>query len=78
MALEKTEWRLICHCIQLLSTNRWAQYGATMRLVSSILAAKAADSAANKAALDREFDTIVYKVYGLTEKEIAIVEGGGK
>jgi hypothetical protein len=59
----------------LLGTNKWAQYDATMRLVSSILAAKAADSVADKEALEREFHTIVYKVYGLTDEGIAIVEG---
>jgi adenine-specific DNA-methyltransferase len=30
---------------------------------------------ANTSALEREIDQLVYKLYGLTEEEIAIVEG---
>jgi len=44
-------------------------------LVSRILAAKAADPVADTTALEREIDEIVYRLYGLTEEEIAIVEG---
>jgi hypothetical protein len=44
-------------------------------LVSRILAAKAADPAADTSALEEEIDRIVYELYGLTEEEIAIVEG---
>jgi len=40
-----------------------------------ILAAKAADPAADVAALEAEIDRLVYQLYGLTEDEIAIVEG---
>jgi hypothetical protein len=52
-------------------------------IVDRILAAKAADPAADTTALEREIDRIVYELYGLTEEEIAIVEGasgqkGGK
>ncbi len=44
-------------------------------LVSRILAAKAADPAADTSALEGEIDRMVYELYGLTEEEIAIVEG---
>ena len=43
--------------------------------VSHILAAKAADPAADTSALEGEIDRMVYELYGLTEEEIAIVEG---
>lgn len=29
-------------------------------------------------ALERQIDTLVYELYGLTEEEIAVVEGRGK
>ena len=38
------------------------------RLSRSILAAKAADPAADTSALEREIDRIVYELYGLTEE----------
>ncbi|HUX41694.1 MAG TPA: Eco57I restriction-modification methylase domain-containing protein [Rectinemataceae bacterium] len=44
-------------------------------LVSSILAAKKADSAADVGAMEAEIDALVYGLYGLTEEEVAIVEG---
>ncbi len=44
-------------------------------LVTRILAAKKADPAADTSALEREIDEQVYKLYGLTAEEIAIVEG---
>ncbi len=44
-------------------------------LVTRILAAKKADPAADVTALEREIDTRVYKLYGLTQDEIRIVEG---
>ena len=43
-------------------------------LVDQILEAKAADSDADTADLEREVDTRVYALYSLTEEEIAIVE----
>ena len=46
-------------------------------LASCILSAKAADPSADTSALEREIDRIVYKLYGLTDKEIAIVGGAG-
>jgi hypothetical protein len=45
------------------------------RLVGCILKATAADHAADVAALEREIDLLVYRLYGLTPEEIAIVEG---
>ena len=45
-------------------------------LVTRILTAKASDPAADTSALEREIDEIVYRLYGLTEEEIRIVEGG--
>jgi len=46
--------------------------------VEKILAAKRRDPKANTTALEREIDQIVYKLYGLTEEEIKIVEGASK
>ncbi len=40
-----------------------------------ILTAKAADSTADTSALEAEIDRLVYALYGLTDEEIAIVEG---
>ncbi|MCX5914953.1 MAG: hypothetical protein NTV04_23850 [Deltaproteobacteria bacterium] len=44
----------------------------------SALAAKAADPAADTLVLEGEIDRMVFELYGLTEEEIAIVEGSGK
>ncbi len=44
-------------------------------LVNRILAAKEAYPAADTSAMEREIDEIVYRLYGLTPDEIAIVEG---
>jgi len=44
-------------------------------LVDRILAAKQKDSNADTSALESEIDQLVYKLYGLTDDEIAIVEG---
>lgn len=43
-------------------------------LVARILAARRADPAADVSALEREIDQLVYRLYGLTAEEIAIVE----
>jgi hypothetical protein len=43
--------------------------------VDKILAAKKKDSNADTSALESEIDQLVYKLYGLTDDEIAIVEG---
>ena len=47
-------------------------------LVDRILAAKKADPAADTKELEAEIDALVYKLYGLTDDEIAIVEGKDK
>ncbi len=44
-------------------------------LVDEILALKAGDAAADTSALEAEIDKLVYGLYGLTEAEIAVVEG---
>lgn len=44
-------------------------------LVTKILAAKKADATADTTALEQEIDKLVYALYGLTDEEIAIVEG---
>ena len=44
-------------------------------IVDKILAAKKKDSNADTSALESEIDQLVYKLYGLTDDEIAIVEG---
>jgi hypothetical protein len=43
--------------------------------VDRILAAKKRDPKADTTAWEREIDRLVYELYGLTEDEIAIVEG---
>jgi alanine dehydrogenase len=47
-------------------------------LVSQILSAKQANPAADTSALERENDVLVNGLYGLTEEEIKIIEGGTK
>jgi len=47
-------------------------------LVDQILAAKKADPQADISPLERQIDTLVYKLYGLTAEEIGVVEGKGK
>lgn len=44
-------------------------------LVDEILSAKKANPGADTSALEAEIDRLVYDLYGLTEEEIAIVEG---
>lgn len=47
-------------------------------LVLKVQAAKKADPAADTSALEAEIDQLVYKLYGLTDEEIAVVEGRGE
>jgi len=47
-------------------------------LVKKILAAKQRDAEADTSALEREIDELVYALYGLTEKEKAMVKGTSK
>jgi adenine-specific DNA-methyltransferase len=51
-----------------------AEHDALVALVDRILKAKRADGAADTAALEREIDERVYRLYGLTADEIKIVE----
>ena len=44
-------------------------------LVDKILAAKKADSSTDTTEWEKQIDQKVYELYGLTEDEIAIVEG---
>ena len=44
-------------------------------LVTRILSAKQTDSKSDTTVLESEVDALVYGLYGLTEEEIAIVEG---
>ncbi|MFH1742586.1 MAG: Eco57I restriction-modification methylase domain-containing protein, partial [bacterium] len=55
-----------------------AMQATIVKLVNRILAAKEADPAIDASALEREIDRMVYALYGLTEEEIAIVEGSGR
>ena len=41
-----------------------------------ILIAKKSDPKADTTALEKAIDQLVYQLYGLTEEEIKIVEGG--
>jgi len=49
-----------------------------INLVDRILASKKRDPDSDTTALEREIDQLVYKLYGLTEEEIKIVEGAKK
>jgi hypothetical protein len=51
-----------------------AEHDALVALVDRILKAKRADGAADTAALEREIDERVYRLYGLMADEIKIVE----
>ena len=46
-----------------------------MKLVNRIMASKRANPQADTSALEQEIDRLVYELYGLTEEEIAVVEG---
>ena len=46
-----------------------------IHLVDRILQAKDADAKADTSALETEIDRLVYDLYGLTEEEMAAVEG---
>jgi hypothetical protein len=58
-----------------ISSATLGQQAELTALVDRILAAKAADPPAAVASLEAEIDHLVYGLYGLTEAEIAIVEG---
>jgi adenine-specific DNA-methyltransferase len=44
-------------------------------LVDQILSAKAQNSKADTSQLEKKIDELVYKLYELTDEEIAIIEG---
>ena len=46
-------------------------------LVDQILAEKSANAALSTSETEAEIDQIVYELYGLTEEDIAVVEGWG-
>jgi len=46
-----------------------------INLVDEILAAKKANPSADTSALEKQIDDLVYKLYDLTDEEIAIIEG---
>lgn len=46
-----------------------------IKLLDRILQAKAANPSADTSALEAEIDRLVYQLYGLTDEEIAVVEG---
>lgn len=48
------------------------------RMVAQILSAKKSNPQADTSALEAEIDKLVYQLYGLTDEEIAIVEGATK
>ena len=54
-----------------------AQQKPIIALVDRILAAKEKDSNADTSALESEIDALVYRLYGLADEEIAVVEGRG-
>ena len=66
------------HALDLTKKTDKEVHHALIQLVSRILAAKAADPAADTSAWEREIDERVYKLYGLTAEEIKIVEGEKK
>jgi len=53
------------------------QQPTVVKLVDHILAAKSQNPTADVSALEAEIDQLVYRLYGLTEEEIGIVEGNG-
>jgi type I restriction-modification system DNA methylase subunit len=61
--------------LNLSDVTERAQHDAIVGLVDNILSAKAMNPAADTSVLEREIDRMVYELYGLTEEEIAIVEG---
>jgi len=64
----------ICQ-IDFANSNDIVKHDNIVKLVNQILTAKHSDPNADTSALERQIDEIVYKLYGLTPEEIAIVEG---
>jgi adenine-specific DNA-methyltransferase len=74
-----------------MGTNRWKKYKIELlpiriptesqeqeieHLVDTILKIKKGNPSSNTADLENQIDQLVYELYGLTEEEIRIVEGG--
>ena len=55
-----------------MPADRQAPY---RQLVDNVLGAKRTDSAADVSAIERKIDRLVYRLYGLTAEEVAIVKG---
>ncbi|MBI3986759.1 MAG: Eco57I restriction-modification methylase domain-containing protein [Lentisphaerae bacterium] len=70
--------QLPIHPIDFAAAAERTEHDALVGLVERILAARRANPVADTAALEREIDERVYRLYGLTEEEIKIVEESGK
>lgn len=55
---------------------RDAQFKTIEKLVDQILAAKQENPERDTSKWEREIDNLVYELYGLTEEEVKVVEGG--
>ncbi len=53
-----------------------AEQAPLIALVDAVLTSKQTDATVSTAALEREIDVLVYGLYGLTDAEIAVIEGG--
>ena len=67
--------RLPIHPIDFADKTEKAEHNAIVKLVEKITATKKDDPDADTDAWEREIDERVYRLYGLTKAEIAIVEG---
>ena len=70
-----TEWTIVTVERILIPKASLAKQRPFIRLVDRILQAKTADPAADTNAEEAEIDRQVYALYGLTEAEVAAVEG---
>jgi hypothetical protein len=64
--------------IDFAAASERTEHDVLVALVERILKAKRAETGADTAALEREIDERVYRLYGLTVDEIKIVEESGK
>jgi hypothetical protein len=60
--------------IQAMPVKIAKDYKPFIELVDKILSAKAADPQADTTGLEREIDTIVYRLYSLTYEEVKVIE----
>ena len=58
--------------------KRGAKFDRLEELVEAVLESKTKNREADTSPSEAKIDQLVYKLYGLTEEEIAIVEGRGK